>query len=157
MSQAPRCFSWGQWPAGLWPGDVQLIRGWGGIRIITPVHHCCCTNHPSRHIFPLAVLLCSWNWSEWRKPVCQYSTHRDVLGSSHNHGVCSCATFPSKHCWFFDRRQGDYVFRSPLEDGWLSKRHLSLTLSDIPDRNQDIKLDEPLPAGGLFGHSLNAI
>lgn len=164
MSQAPKCLSWGQRPAGLWPGDAQLIRGWGGIHIITPVHRCCCTDHPSRHIFP-AVLLCSWktrnqktnkqkhclpvprctamdsfwNGQSGKRQLGQYSTHRDVLGSSHNHRVHSCDTFPSKHCWFSDRTQEDYAFCFPLEAAWLPQRHLSITLSDIPDsRNQAI-------------------
>lgn len=36
----------------------------------------------------------------------------------------------------------------------LVQRHLWLTLSDIPDRDQTIYLDEPISTEGLFGQSL---
>lgn len=39
----------------------------------------------------------------------------------------------------------------------VAPRHLWLTLSDIPERDQAIYLDEPVSAGGLFGQSLDTI
>ena len=39
----------------------------------------------------------------------------------------------------------------------VAQRHLWLTLSDLPDRDRAVYLDEPVSAEGLFGQSLNAI
>ncbi|XP_027901587.1 uncharacterized protein LOC114162038 [Xiphophorus couchianus] len=39
----------------------------------------------------------------------------------------------------------------------VAQRHLWLTLSDVPDRDRAIYLDEPVSTDGLFGQSLDAI
>lgn len=39
----------------------------------------------------------------------------------------------------------------------VAQRHLWLTLSDVPDRDRAVYLDEPVSADGLFGQSLDAI
>jgi hypothetical protein len=39
----------------------------------------------------------------------------------------------------------------------VAQRHLWLTLSDVPERDRAVYLDEPVSAEGLFGHSLDAI
>ena len=39
----------------------------------------------------------------------------------------------------------------------VAQRHLWLTLSDVPDRDRAVYLDEPVSADGLFGQSLDTI
>ena len=39
----------------------------------------------------------------------------------------------------------------------VAQTHLSLTLSDVQDRDRAVYLDEPVSADGLFGQSLDAI
>ncbi len=39
----------------------------------------------------------------------------------------------------------------------VAQRHLWLTLSDVPERDRAVYLDEPVSAEGLFGQSLDAI
>ena len=55
----------------------------------------------------------------------------------------------------------DYILRVSLGRGMASmvvaQRHLWLTLSDSPDRDRAVYLDEPVSANGLFGQSLDTI
>ncbi len=39
----------------------------------------------------------------------------------------------------------------------VARRHLWLTLSDVPDQDRAVYLDEPVSAEGLFGQSLDAM